>query len=184
MNLRRLSVAALSVAAVLAMGVPASAADSATPALLSKTATSAAELQQQVDLHMRLYPGGTRIGENKISYDGGKFIVTYPQPGSVTTLAGSPNCPDGWFCFYDGPNYTGARGQLSDFGWDDLAKYGWNDRTESIHNNTNTRVEFANWTGDHDDWLVCLHRWTAKPSVSPHGNKLDHTWRSSSLSFC
>jgi len=56
-------------------------------------------LQQQIDLQLRLAPGGQQTAANEVSYDNGKFVVTYATPGTMVT--GSPDCPSGWFCFYN-----------------------------------------------------------------------------------
>jgi hypothetical protein len=183
MILRRLSVVALSVAAALAVGAPASAAPSKSADLLSKTATSAAELDQQISEYLKLHPGGTKIAKNQVSHHDGNVITTFPDPTAVKALAG-PNCPDGWFCAYDGRNYTGVRKQYTAYYFTDMGLDLFNDRAESLHNNTNTKVQFGNWTGTFTDYTVCLHRWTAKASLGTWANKLDHAYRSSSDGFC
>jgi len=120
--------------------------------LLSKRANSPTELQRQVRLQLDLYPGGVQTAANEVSYDGGKFVITFAQPAGVHSasdmvLLGEPDCPSGWFCFYDYANYGYPRGKLSDCGAQDLWQYGWNDRAESQHNNTYTGVSFFNHIG-------------------------------------
>jgi hypothetical protein len=115
-------------------------------AVLQKPASTMQELERQMTLQLKLAPEGTRISINEISYGGGRFVVTYALPGNTTL--GVLDCPSGWFCFYDGPNYTYPRGRLSDCGWQDLASWGWQDRTESVHNATNSRVYFI----EHQDY--------------------------------
>ncbi|MEV6969243.1 peptidase inhibitor family I36 protein [Hamadaea sp. NPDC051192] len=120
--------------------------------LLSKRAGSPAELQRQVELQLKLYPGGEQTAANEVAYDNGKFVITFAQPAdapdaSGVGILGAPDCPSGWFCFYDYANYGYPRGKLSDCGAQDLSQYGWNDRAESQHNNTYTGVSFFNHIG-------------------------------------
>lgn len=186
-GLRR-AVITLVAAAGLAVGMtPAASADpdDSVPALLSRQATSAAELKAQIDLQLELYPGGKQTAPNEVSYDGGRFVVTYAKPGVIQPLAA--DCPSGWFCFYDYTNYGYPRGRLSDVGWQDLATYGWHDRTESVHNNTSTAVDFDNHTsGGHvnDVFLFCVTGRGAISDVSPNRNRADHVFRWSSGAFC
>lgn len=83
--------------------------------IVAITATAAparaADLQAKVDAYLKANPGGVQIGPADIAYSGGKFVVTVAR---ADFAAGSPDCPSGWFCFYDGPNYTYPRGKLSD----------------------------------------------------------------------
>jgi hypothetical protein len=78
------------------------------------------------------HPGGIQISEYEISYGGGTFVVALMAPRSAV---GGPDCPSGWFCFYDRTYYGYPRGRLSDCGWQDLAQWGWEFRTESVHYN-------------------------------------------------
>lgn len=47
------------------------------------------------------------------------FVVTYALPSSTgpISVAASPDCPTGWFCFYDGAAYVYPRGRLSSCGF-------------------------------------------------------------------
>lgn len=65
------------------------------------------------------------------------------MPG-VTALAGLPDCPATWFCFYDGTNYGYPRGKQRDCGWQDLKTWGWNDRTSSLLNASYAPVRYGN----------------------------------------
>lgn len=148
---------------------------------LERPATSMRELRQQIDLQLELTPGGRQTAVNEISYDGGTFVVTYPMPYAA---AGVPNCPSGWFCFYDGTQYNGARGKLSDCGWQNLEDYDWIDRTESVHNNTEWAVKYHNHmdygdpsNGHSFDWhLFTNNAYSAIASV-PFRNSADHVSR-------
>lgn len=113
-------------------------------ALLHRDAISRAELQQQIQLQLQRFPDGMQIAENEVAYDGGAFVMTFALPEQAIAPRAAPDCPAGWFCFYDHPNFGYPRGKLSDRGWQDLASFGWSDRIESVHNNTSTAVEFIN----------------------------------------
>lgn len=118
--------------------------------LLSKQATSAAELQRQVKLQLRLYPGGVQTAANEVSYDGGGFVITFAQPAdarSGVAVLGTADCPEDSFCFYDYTDFGYPRGRLSSCGAQDLSQYGWNDRADSQHNNTWDGVSFFNHIG-------------------------------------
>jgi hypothetical protein len=101
---------------------------------LTAPARPASTDQQQdaVTAYLEAHPGGTRTGPDEISYDNGTFIVTVKAPKNAL---GGPDCPSGWFCFYDRTYYGYPRGRLSDCGWQDLAEWGWEFRTESVHYN-------------------------------------------------
>ncbi|GAA0743862.1 peptidase inhibitor family I36 protein [Dactylosporangium roseum] len=93
----------------------------------------AVEQQRKVAAELAAHPGGVQIGPNQIAYPGG-LIVTVTRPGTAAA-APQPDCPSGWFCFYEQRQFGYPRGQLSDLGWQDLATWRWQDRTESVHNN-------------------------------------------------
>lgn len=111
-------------------------------ALLHRQATSDAELREQIALQLKVAPGGRQTSRNEVSYNSGKFVVTYALPGQSVLAA--PDCPSGWFCFYDGATFGYPRGKLSDCGWQDLDDYGWSDRTSSVHNRTGNKVDYIN----------------------------------------
>ncbi|WP_435126158.1 hypothetical protein, partial [Micromonospora tulbaghiae] len=101
--------------------------------------------------------------------------------GDYSTL--SSKCSGGWFCFFDGINYTWPRGQLSDCGWQDLQNFGWVDRTESVAQNLpDGWVEYQNHTfGGHenDEHLFYTDTLFDQDSdVSPYRNMADHVWYS------
>jgi peptidase inhibitor family I36 len=143
-------------------------------ALLDRQARSAAELDKQLELQLKLAPGGKRTARNEITYNGGKFVVTYALPGT-STVAGVPDCPSGWFCFYEHTNYGYPRGKLSDCGWQNLWQYGWDDRISSVHNRTSTTVEY--WEDDPVDWFL-FDNWAyeGRPQV-PYSNMADFVIR-------
>jgi len=137
------------------------------------------DLQRQVDAYLAAHPGGLQIGTTEISYAGGTFVVTLAPPAG--TLAG-PDCPTGWFCFYDGVNYTYPRGKLSSCGWQDLAWWGWQNRTESVHYAMSSGTVWfishggSNHSGDLALFDIDTSR-RARPDVSPHRNIADHVYR-------
>jgi hypothetical protein len=111
---------------------------------LGRQASSTAELKQQIALQLRYTPGGAQTAPNEVSYDGGKFVVTYAMPGAAGALGNPDDCPFDWFCFYDNYEFGYPRGKLSSCGWQDLSKYKWNDRTASVHNAVDDMVDFYN----------------------------------------
>lgn len=145
---RRLGTALTAVAFLLVVGATganaaaAAADDARARAFLGRQASSPAELQKQIDTQLRIAPGGRQTAVNEVTYDGGKFVVTYALPGAKALAV--EDCPNNWFCFYDNPGYGYPRGKLSDCGWQDLARWGWNDRTESTSNGTNASVDYIN----------------------------------------
>ncbi|MFC7245304.1 peptidase inhibitor family I36 protein [Catellatospora aurea] len=113
-------------AATAALSVPPTAALAAAPE---------PTLQHQIDGYLAAHPGGTQINATEISYSQGKFVVTFgTRPNRAAAAAGPvADCPSGWFCFWDQPDYAGLRGRLSSCGWQDLATWDWNDRTMSAY---------------------------------------------------
>ncbi|WP_027346657.1 peptidase inhibitor family I36 protein [Hamadaea tsunoensis] len=153
----------------------------ATPALAATPSPGAQGVQAQIDQYLAKAPGGKQINANEISYDGGVFVVTFAAFGTSPTGA---DCPSGWFCFYDRTNYGYPRGKLSSCGWQDLAWWGWNDMTESVHYNMSSgSVSFINHGryADHSDDTVLFTVSTTSrylSDVSPYRNVADHVYRS------
>ena len=188
-NVRRL-VTALTAVLIL-LGVGATAANAAVAArdaarakaFLGEQATSWAQLQRQIDTQLRIAPGGRQTAVNEVSYDNGKFVVTYALPGQARPAA-VQDCPSGWFCFYDHTVYGYPRGKLSSCGWQDLATYGWSDRTESSANATSDDVEYINHYDKgnpanghtYDQYLWDDLPFFQKGNV-PYPNMADHVYR-------
>jgi hypothetical protein len=173
---------------VLGLGATGASAETVAPqnqaqilAQLQKPAATMGELQQQINLQLKLAPGGQQTAPNEVSYAGGRFVVTYAMPGSVNA---SPDCPGGWFCFYDHTNWGYPRGKLSDCGWQDLGRFGWNDRTESVDNSTGNSIEYINHfdygnpaNGHRFDYTLFWNgAWNASSTV-PYPNMADHVVR-------
>ncbi|HZM78323.1 MAG TPA: peptidase inhibitor family I36 protein [Candidatus Limnocylindrales bacterium] len=126
-------VAATAITALVALVVSAPAPDAL---LAAGTASYEASVQAQIDAQLTAFPGGKQISEIEVAYDGGRFVITFARP--THSVAGTADCPSGWYCFYDGINFGYPRGKLSDCGWQNLATWGWDDRTESVHYNVST----------------------------------------------
>lgn len=148
------------------------------------------ELQAQIDAHLKRAPGGVQINKNEIAYNNGKFIMTFALPGQVegtdpSRVASSDfsvqsnRCQANWYCFFDGVNFTYPRGQLNDCGWQDLANWGWHDRTESIAQNLLSpyKVFYENHTtGGHgnDETIFWTDAGSDERSSVPYPNMADH----------
>jgi hypothetical protein len=98
-------------------------------------------LQAGVEREMRANPGGVQTAPDEISYGGGRFVVTVTKPGQQAART----CPSGWYCFWDGYNYTGNRGRLSSCGEQALAPYGWANRIKSVYNLSPNTVRFRDY---------------------------------------
>jgi hypothetical protein len=136
----------------------------------------AADLQYKVDAYLAAHPGGKQISATEIAYGGGALVIAVaPESG----VEGSPDCPSGWFCFYEWTWFGYPRGKLSDCGWQDLAWWQWQDRLESVHHNQSSgTVYFIDETGSTDTVAF-----TASPSrrtivdASPFRNKVNYVYR-------
>jgi len=138
------------------------------------------DVQAQIDAHLRAYPGGVQTGPTEITYDNGVFVMTFVR--SEVSAEGLADCPWGWFCFYDFINYGYPRGKLSDCGWQDLAQWGWSNRTESAHYNmASGSVAFINHSGQNHAFDVSVFGvGTSEPNLAdtyPYRNTADHVQR-------
>ncbi|WP_282697740.1 peptidase inhibitor family I36 protein [Streptomyces sp. CC208A] len=133
-----------------------------------------AGLQRQIDEQMARTPGGKQIGVNQIAWRGGKAVMTLPLPGEAQARAvneplgtlGTPNCSYLWTCLYEHSNYDGRRLTWSDCNFENLANWGFNDKTSSWHNNQSrgTKSYVYNWTGS--SWALL---WSSTaPSASSY----------------
>ena len=66
--------------------------------------------------------------------------MTYALPGARALAA--PDCPRGWFCFYENSNFGYPRGRLSSCYQQYLGDYGWNNRVSSVDNSTTTPISY------------------------------------------
>lgn len=179
--------------AVLGLAGPTSAsttletkiASEAKQAGLSKS--EVAGLQKQIDKQLATTPGGKQTGVNQVSWRGGKAVMTFPLPGEKQARAvnepagalGTPNCSYAWTCLYEHSNFDGRRLTWSDCNFENLADWGFNDKTTSYHNNQTrgTQTHVYNWTGS--SWAL-LWTSTAPSSSSNVGSanndKADGLW--------
>ncbi|MFJ6149333.1 peptidase inhibitor family I36 protein [Micromonospora profundi] len=102
------------------------------PAPARAAAVDQIGLRQEMANYLADYPGGRAINNNEISYQGGAFVVTLRAPIGVLATA---DCPSGWYCFYELPNFGYPRGRLSSCGRQNLATWQWQYRIESAHYN-------------------------------------------------
>jgi len=143
------------------------------------------DVQAKIDAHLRDYPGGVQTGPTEISYLNGRFVMTFVPTGVGTdSTDGTADCPSGWFCFYDSINFGYPRGKLSDCGWQDLAAWGWQNRTESAHYNMSTgSVAFINHAAgqaNHNFDVAVFAVGTSQTMIadtSPYRNTADHVQR-------
>lgn len=155
--------------------VPTVQAETADTALLHRQADSAAELQDQIDLHLQQAPGGRQTAPNEITYGDDTFVVTYAMPNQ--RLLASPDCENGWFCFYDGGAYGYPRGKLSDCGFQDLGDFGWSDRTSSVDNGTSSNVRYYNHRDSGDEYMFTNNAGQHGRLSSEYTNRADHVVR-------
>lgn len=114
---------------------------------LQVTTTQQQELDRQVAEQLKLTPGGKRISVNQIAWqrDGAEpVIMTFPVPGEriaraageLITPLGTPNCNYEGVCLWDYTNFEGKRlGPFYACRTENLANFGFANRTESWHNN-------------------------------------------------
>jgi hypothetical protein len=144
-----------------------------TLALLQPAApAAAAPTAPAVQTYLAANPGGVPLNDNEISYAGGRLVVTLARPAN--TLAGA-DCPSGWFCFYERPDFGYPRGQLSSCGTQDLANWNWQYRVESAHyNHSSGRVVFrANSTALFE--VSTANR--TRPDAAPYRNRANRVQR-------
>lgn len=136
----------------------------------------AAQLQDKVDAYMAAYPGGQQINATEVEYGNGTFIVdVVPAPN---VAEGSPDCPSGWYCFYDYVNFGYPRGKLSDCGYQDLNDWGWKDRVDSVDYNLSTGS--VTFVGDGNPPVSLFSVSTTKRTMStvdPYRNQADYVYR-------
>jgi hypothetical protein len=152
------------------------------PAGAAVTGSASSTVQQQVDAYLAEHPGGNQINPTEIAYPGGFVVALAPVAAlapPAPNLAAAADCPSGWFCFYDGINYRYPRGRLSDCGFQDLARWGWTNRTESVHYNMSSgSVTFYNHTSSGDTPLFTISTTRRTDNdVSPYRNQADRVYR-------
>lgn len=101
-------------------------------------------------------------------------VAATPAAAAPAVIAGAPDCPRGWFCFYDYANYGYPRGKLSDCGAQDLGTWYWRNRTDSVQNNSSVVVRFYNGTIGSGQLLFTVYPGYAMSTVSPNQNRADY----------
>jgi hypothetical protein len=145
--------------------------------LVSTTgAAPSTDLQTEVEAYLAAHPGGQQISATEISYGGGTLVVAVAPASGVE---GVPDCPSGWFCFYEYPWYGYPRGKLSDCGLQFLATWSWQNRIDSVHHNQSFgTVSFIDETGEIDTKLFSVS--PSKRTISDAGwacNRADYVFR-------
>lgn len=145
-------------------------------ALPRPAAAAAAQTQEKVDAYLAAYPGGRQINATEVEYGDGVFIVdVVPAPNAAE---GSPDCPSGWFCFYDYANFGYPRGKLSDCGLQDLNDWGWKDRIDSVDYAMSTgSVTFADGGSTPVSLFSVSTTNRTMSTVDPHRNQADYAYR-------
>ncbi|BCB91317.1 peptidase inhibitor family I36 protein [Phytohabitans suffuscus] len=136
-------------------------------------------IQQQINDHVRKYPGGTRIGNTQVSYDKGALVLNFDERPPSAAAAPS-SCPKERVCLYTGASYGGQRADLNVCGWYDLAARGWHDRTWSVYyNKARGEMAFDNHgavpSHASDTFLFGVgSSRRAAPSLGSYGGRADH----------
>jgi hypothetical protein len=124
---------------------------SATASLWPRHQGRSTEIQEQIDRQLLRIADGERINRREVSYNDGRFVIGFDSPGHRD--ATTSDCPAGWVCFYEHRNYGWPRARLRACGWSDLGWWDWNDRVESVRNDTGSNLTFIN----HDDHGIAAH---------------------------
>lgn len=141
------------------------------------TAAVEAPTLDPASAYLQTHPNGTKLNFNEVQY--GPLIVTVTQ----TVAASGADCPAGWFCFYDGRNYTFPRGKLSSCGWQDLTQYQWGNRIESayydLNNGSVTFYDRKSASNPNDDVSLFSLNTVTRGDVdtNPNRNKADYVYR-------
>jgi hypothetical protein len=127
-------------------------------------ASGAHDVSVEMQALLDEFPEATQVDDRTISWDDGKVMLVLPEdpsaappPDSETAeaapvavlsqaLTGSAahNCPSGWYCVYEHASWGGRRLQFSDCSRNDLANYGFRDKTTSWVNNGSRRIQVMN----------------------------------------
>jgi len=150
----------------------------ATAVAISAQPAHALPAKSPAAAYLANHPGGHIIDDNNLSY--GPITITVTAPVQPLLY---PDCPAGWFCFYQYTNYGYPRGKLSDCGWQNLATWGWQNRIQSAYYNLlNGATSFINHTPgtsaayDQNIFTISvLNR--AIPDVAPYRNMADYVYR-------
>ena len=79
-------------------------------------------------------PGGTRVGNQVIYYNGAVVLELAPSTEQVNQLSGTP-CPSGWFCLFEHRDWRGRMLKFRDpYYWQYLSNWGFANQASSWHN--------------------------------------------------
>ncbi|QKW36269.1 peptidase inhibitor family I36 protein [Actinomadura sp. NAK00032] len=132
----------------------------------SASAAPGTSVQDQVNDQITRF-GGTQTGPTEVTYGNGAAKVVFQK-----NVAGTPNCPSGWYCFYQQKNWEDRRLQFQDCGGtQSLEDYGFKNQATSWHNNSTNKVTV--YDRDTDPWTT-LWGMTASSSSSFVGASADN----------
>ncbi|ANJ57860.1 peptidase inhibitor family I36 protein [Pseudomonas silesiensis] len=75
------------------------------------TAEQTAAIQLQIDQQLSRKPAGRQVSATQVVYDNGAVVMTFPVPGDANPT--DPVCDYGYFCVWDGWDYTGRKLSLA-----------------------------------------------------------------------
>lgn len=131
-------------------------------------------VQGRVDRYLAANPGGEQTGPAEISYNRGAVVITVAGPGPSLKAS---DCPSGWVCFYDSPQFGYARGKVSSCGWQSLDTFDWQHRIESAQFNRDVGAAtfFARdpLTGHNEPLFTLSPAAPALPDVGTARNRAD-----------
>ncbi|MDR6596376.1 hypothetical protein ACFFSW_27015 [Saccharothrix longispora] len=171
-------------AAVALSGSPASAsADPPGAGAQGSPQLQAQRLREAVDAQLRLTPGGTRTAADEVSWHGGKVVMTWrpPADGGVVPLV---TCRSEGWCFHEHSDFnegssSGRTLWFQDCNWQDLADWGFSDKTSSWQNRSGNTIKVINHasgkTGHGSDGtLFRMSPKSSARSIGSNNDKADH----------
>lgn len=154
------------------------------PASSANDAAPSGPLAEEMEELLELQPGGVQVSDNAMAWDGGDTVVVWPDPGDQQAPAGLgsnvrddavkqldlqgvlssqefsalgsyTSCPSGWYCFYGGSNYNGARYQFSSTCSSYASSWGFNNQTTSwVNRSGSNKIIYAyNYRGSRLLWF-------------------------------
>ncbi|VVN98390.1 peptidase inhibitor family I36 protein [Pseudomonas fluorescens] len=75
------------------------------------TVEQAAEIQRQIDQQLSRKSAGRQVSTTQVAYDHGAAVMTFPVPGDANPT--DPICDYGYFCVWEGWDYTGRKLSLT-----------------------------------------------------------------------
>lgn len=137
----------------------AMAAVAAGLALSMAPAQAADDPGARADAYQADHPGGVRISDDKVSYQGGKVVIEFLNGDAASVQEADP-CPEGYYCLYSKTGYEDSR-VVSDADWCeggldalDLSNFGLANAIYSVDNYTGKTLRMLDddsaevWTVD------------------------------------